>query len=420
MHCAIKNGCLQVPSEKRSYCHHHAHKHLHKLSVASKDNPDQLDKHEQPELQASKKRKGRKRKRFSPYQDFSTTPEELQSCNLISAEDEIVQKGFIEVIEIIDVSTLPDPDPHDPDHPDSLDNLRVTDIHTLKQEQMEDFSDEDVQDVKDITLIDESSNDDGFEVTIEPTTEKCKLCDEDIGIDEFVNHLVKKHLVLKSYVSKSIIYPVTCTEKNCRRSLDKAKDFINHLTKDHNKARIHYERMVKMVQQEKNAALTPIIDITEGDDVTSSMTSIASNTSNSTPKVTKRPSSFNKSSTSKTFGTPFKRRKKLDMNDDVNTEEVSRTVMQNDSTPDVPSHIPIQPIISTPKAKPGSNLQNLKEELEQQRKQNDKLLKENQGLAMSKQDLLRKTAELEIEKETLKVENATLKEKIKSAKRALM
>ena len=150
------------------------------------------------------------------------------------------------------------------------------------------------------------------------------------------------------------------------------------------------------------------------------MTSIASNTSNSTPKVTKRPSSFNKSSTSKTFGTPFKRRKKLDMNDDVNTEEVSRTVMQNDSTPDVPSHIPIQPIISTPKARPGSNLQNLKEELEQQRKQNDKLLKENQGLAMSKQDLLRKTAELEIEKETLKVENATLKEKIKSAKRALM
>ena len=246
LHCAFKNGCLQIPSEKRSYCHHHAKQHIHKLSLPSKVDPDQLDL-EQSELQASKKRKGRKRKLCSYYHETSTI-EELQSCNLISAEDEIEQKGFVEVIEIIDVSTLPDPDPHDPDNPDSLENIQVTDIHTVKQEQFEDFSDED----ENLNFEESSNGQHDFQVTIEATTEICKLCEKDIGIDDFIDHLVKNHLVLKSYVNKSIIYPVTCTEKNCRRSLDKAKDFINHLIKDHNKARIHYDRMVKMVQQEKN------------------------------------------------------------------------------------------------------------------------------------------------------------------------
>jgi len=79
---------------------------------------------------------------------------------------------------------------------------------------------------------------------------------------------------------------------------------------------------------------------------------------------------------------------------------------------------PIHRITSTPKSK--TVLQNLKEELEQQRQQIDKLIKENQGLVMSKQDLLMKTAELEIEKEALKVENADLKERIHNAKQALM
>ena len=46
----------------RSYCHHHAPKHLHTLPLPLKDDPDQLDKHEQPKLQASKKRKAQKRK----------------------------------------------------------------------------------------------------------------------------------------------------------------------------------------------------------------------------------------------------------------------------------------------------------------------------------------------------------------------
>merc|ERR1712062_771686 len=114
-------------------------------------------------------------------------------------------------------------------------------------------------------------------------------CEKDIGIDDFIDHLVKNHLVLKSYVNKSIIYPVTCTEKNCRRSLDKAKDFINHLIKDHNKARIHYDRMVKMVQQEEIAKLRPTIDLTDD----------SSMTSHSIPKITKRTSSFSKSATSK-------------------------------------------------------------------------------------------------------------------------
>ena len=383
---------MQIPSEKRSYCHHHAPQHIHKLSLPSKVDPDQLDL-EQPELQASKKRKvGRKRKLCSFYHETSTI-EELQSCNLISAEDNIEQKGFVEVIEIIDVSTLPDPDPHDPDNPDSLENIQVTDIHTVKQEQFEDFSDED----EDLNFDESSNGQHDFQVTIEATTEICKLCEKDIGIDDFIDHLVKNHLVLKSYVNKSIIYPVTCTEKNCRRSLDKAKDFINHLIKDHNKARIHYDRMVKMVQQEENAKLRPTIDITDD----SSMTLH----SNSIPKITKRTSSFSKSVTSKTI--PIKRKKlEANDNDDVNAE--------NDSTQDGPIHR----IISTPKSK--TVLQNLKEELEQQRQQIDKLIKENQGLVMSKQDLLMKTAELEIEKEALKVENADLKSRIHNAKQALM
>ena len=249
LHCGIRNGCLQIPSEMRSYCHQHADKHMYKLALPK----DVQEVSAKPVLtsQTSKKKPGGKRRivesDHSPLSSQeSSTSIDLQNCSLIRAEDEIEKKGFVEVIEIIDVATLPNPDPHDPDNDKPLDTLQVTNVKSLKMEQIEDFSDEEVDqrgDVKDFgtTFLPESP--DTFQVTIQPTTEKCQLCeDEEIAIEEFEDHVVKKHFVLKSYVTKSIIYPVTCTEKNCRRSLDNAKDFTRHLIKDHDKARIHYER----------------------------------------------------------------------------------------------------------------------------------------------------------------------------------
>ena len=299
-----------------------------------------------------------------------------------------------------------------------------------EQEQLEE-----VKNIETIVFPESPDSSDYATGPILPMTENCKLCDEETAIPvyEFVDHLVTKHLVLKSYVSKSMIYPVDCREKNCRRSLDNAKDLINHLTKDHNKARIHYEKMVKMHEKEKvaNAQLvsktlaTSTITSTitsSGTTVRASLvdsmtptTSLVNSPSNTSVKTVKRPLNSTSIEASKSSETPSKKCKSNDQNEIVN---------ENDSNPFNPAEASaMESNTSSPNASKSSPLQTLKEEIQQLNLEIAKLRQENQRLqtnfqelAMSKQVLLMKNAELEMEKEASKEENQTIEEQNEALK----
>ena len=293
-----------------------------------------------------------------------------------------------------------------------------------EQEQLEE-----VKNIETIVFPESPDSSDYATGPILPMTENCKLCDEETAIPvyEFVDHLVTKHLVLKSYV-ESIIYPVDCREKNCRRSLDNAKDLINHLTMDHNKARIHYEKMVKMHEKEKvaNAQLVSKTLATATSTITSSGTTVRASLADSMTPTTslvnspsntsvKRPLNSTSSEASKSSETPSKKRKSNDQNEIVN---------ENDSNPFNPAEASaIESNTSSPNASKSSPLQTLKEEIQQLnleiaklRHENQRLQNNFQELAMSKQVLLMKNAELEMEKEASKEENQTIEEQNEALK----